>query len=116
MTLVYARIADRTVADEYFAVTEKVEALYDQPRQLPADAEGTKMELQSASTPIGLQTASTAADTNQRSRPQAGPSSTAADPADGTRRPHSPQRPDTVTIVGHREAGSRTLTAARASC
>ena len=31
MTLVYARIADRTVADEYFAVTEKVEALYDQP-------------------------------------------------------------------------------------
>ncbi len=33
MTLVYARIADRTVADEYFAVTEKVEALYDQPRR-----------------------------------------------------------------------------------
>ena len=31
MTLVYARIADRTVADEYFAVSEKVEALYDQP-------------------------------------------------------------------------------------
>ena len=29
MTLVYARIADRTVADEYFNVTEKVEALYD---------------------------------------------------------------------------------------
>jgi len=43
MTLVYARIADRTVADEYFAVSEKVEALYDQPRQLPADAEGTEM-------------------------------------------------------------------------
>ncbi len=43
MTMVYARIADRTVADEYFAVTEKVEALYDQPRQLPADDEGTKM-------------------------------------------------------------------------
>jgi site-specific recombinase XerD len=43
MTLVYARIADRTVADEYFAVTKKVEALYDQPRQLPADAEGTEM-------------------------------------------------------------------------
>jgi site-specific recombinase XerD len=43
MTLVYARIADRTVADEYFAVTEKVEALYDQPRQLPADAEGSEM-------------------------------------------------------------------------
>ena len=43
MTLVYARIADRTVADEYFAVTQKVEALYDQPRQLPADAEGAEM-------------------------------------------------------------------------
>ncbi|MFH5227329.1 tyrosine-type recombinase/integrase [Antrihabitans spumae] len=43
MTLVYARIADRTVADEYFAVTEKVEALYDQPHQLPAEAEGTEM-------------------------------------------------------------------------
>lgn len=43
MTMVYARIADRTVADEYFAVSEKVEALYGQPRQLPADAEGTEM-------------------------------------------------------------------------
>ncbi|MFZ1438536.1 MAG: site-specific integrase [Candidatus Microthrix subdominans] len=31
MTMVYARIADKTVADEYFAVTEKVEALYDHP-------------------------------------------------------------------------------------
>ena len=43
MTRVYARIADRTVADEDFAVSEKVEALYDAPRQLPADAEGTEM-------------------------------------------------------------------------
>jgi site-specific recombinase XerD len=43
MTLVYARIADRTVADEYFAVSQKVEALYDQPRALPADAEGAEM-------------------------------------------------------------------------
>lgn len=43
MTRVYARIADRTVADEYFAVSEKVEALYDAPRRLPADAEGTEM-------------------------------------------------------------------------
>ena len=31
MTLRYAKIANRTVADEYFAVTEKVEALYDKP-------------------------------------------------------------------------------------
>jgi integrase/recombinase XerD len=43
MTMIYARIADKTVADEYFAVTEKVEALYDQPRQLPSDDEGAEM-------------------------------------------------------------------------
>lgn len=43
MTMVYARIADRTVADEYFAVTEKVEALYDRPRELPASDEGHEM-------------------------------------------------------------------------
>jgi integrase len=30
MTLVYARIADRTVADEYFAAADKVDALYNQ--------------------------------------------------------------------------------------
>jgi integrase len=43
MTMVYARIANRTVADEYFTVSEKVEALYDAPRELPADAEGAEM-------------------------------------------------------------------------
>jgi integrase len=43
MTMVYARIANRTVADEYFTVSEKVEALYNQPRQLPAEAEGSEM-------------------------------------------------------------------------
>ena len=43
MTMVYARIADTTVAEEYFAVTEKVEALYDQPRQLPSNDEGSEM-------------------------------------------------------------------------
>jgi len=31
----YAKIASRTVADEYFSVTEKVKALYGQPTQLP---------------------------------------------------------------------------------
>jgi hypothetical protein len=41
--MTYARIADRTVADEYFAVTAKVEALYDSKPQLPADAEGPNM-------------------------------------------------------------------------
>jgi hypothetical protein len=43
MTMIYARIADRTVADEYFNVTEKVEALYDQPRRLGSDDEGAEM-------------------------------------------------------------------------
>ncbi len=43
MTLVYARIADRVVADEYFAVSEQVEALYDRPKTLPAEAEGAEM-------------------------------------------------------------------------
>ena len=43
MTKIYALIADRTVADEYFAVTEKVEALYDQPRRLASDDEGHQM-------------------------------------------------------------------------
>jgi hypothetical protein len=43
MTLRYAKIANRTVADEYFAVTDKVEALYGQPDPLPADAAGPNM-------------------------------------------------------------------------
>jgi site-specific recombinase XerD len=43
MTLRYAKIANRTVADEYFAVSEKVETLYGQPKALPADAAGPKM-------------------------------------------------------------------------
>jgi integrase/recombinase XerD len=41
--MIYARIADKTVADEYFAVTEKVEALYDRPRRLASDDEGHEM-------------------------------------------------------------------------
>jgi site-specific recombinase XerD len=43
MTLRYAKIANRTVADEYFAVTDKVDALYEHARSLPADAIGPKM-------------------------------------------------------------------------
>lgn len=43
MTMVYAKIANRTVADEYFAVTDKVEALYGRPEPLPADLLGTHM-------------------------------------------------------------------------
>jgi len=43
MTLRYAKIANRTVADEYFAVTDKVDALYEQARALPADVLGPNM-------------------------------------------------------------------------
>ena len=43
MTMVYARIADNTVAGEYFAVAENVEALYGQPNQLAGDDEGREM-------------------------------------------------------------------------
>ena len=44
MTLVYARIADRKVADEYFAVTAQVESLYDTSNPvLPATVEGEQM-------------------------------------------------------------------------
>jgi hypothetical protein len=43
MTLVYARISDRTVADEYFRVTEAVEANYHNTDALPAAVEGANM-------------------------------------------------------------------------
>jgi site-specific recombinase XerD len=39
----YAKIANRTVADEYFAVSEKVESLYGATQTLPADAIGPRM-------------------------------------------------------------------------
>jgi site-specific recombinase XerD len=43
MTLIYARIANRVVADEYAAVSAKIDALYGQPPALPADYESTGM-------------------------------------------------------------------------
>ena len=43
MTLRYAKIANRTIADEYFAVADQVDALYEQARALPADALGPNM-------------------------------------------------------------------------
>jgi site-specific recombinase XerD len=43
MTLVYARISDRTVADEYFRVTQAVEANYRTTEPLPANVEGNNM-------------------------------------------------------------------------
>jgi site-specific recombinase XerD len=43
MTMVYAKISNRTLAEEYFNVSEQVEALYDAPKQLPAKVEGSEM-------------------------------------------------------------------------
>jgi site-specific recombinase XerD len=43
MTLIYARIADRVVAEEYSAVSAKVDALYGQQLDLPADYETAGM-------------------------------------------------------------------------
>ena len=43
MTLRYAKIANNTLADEYSAVTDKVDALYEQAHTLPADTIGPKM-------------------------------------------------------------------------
>ncbi|HEX2701764.1 MAG TPA: tyrosine-type recombinase/integrase [Acidimicrobiales bacterium] len=43
MIMTYARIADRTVAEEYFNVSAKVDALYGKPATLPAGEEGPAM-------------------------------------------------------------------------
>ncbi len=43
MAMVYAKISNRTVADEYFKVSAQVEAPYDAPKELPAEAEGQEM-------------------------------------------------------------------------
>jgi len=43
MTLIYARIANRVVPDQYAAVSAKIDALYGQAPQLPADYETTGM-------------------------------------------------------------------------
>ena len=43
MTLTYARISNRTVAEEYFRVTQAVEASYESGEPLPASIEGANM-------------------------------------------------------------------------
>jgi site-specific recombinase XerD len=43
MTLIYARIANRVVADEYQAISAKIDALYGPQPELPADYETTGM-------------------------------------------------------------------------
>ena len=46
MTIRYARIADRTVADEYRAATSRVEALYEEPPELPETPEMRRLRLE----------------------------------------------------------------------
>jgi Phage integrase family len=60
MTMVYAKITNRTVADEYFSVSEKVEALYDAPKELPATAEGAEMRKLRAGCTAGCSATATA--------------------------------------------------------
>jgi len=43
MTLTYARISNRTVAEEYFRVTQAIEANYEKAEPLPASLEGANM-------------------------------------------------------------------------
>jgi hypothetical protein len=43
MTLVYARIADRTLAEEYQQISSKIEALYQTGQPLPSHFEGPAM-------------------------------------------------------------------------
>ncbi len=43
MTLTYARISNRAVAEEYFRVTQAVEASYESGQPLPASVEGANM-------------------------------------------------------------------------
>ena len=48
MTLTYARISDRTVAEEYFKVTEAVEARYEGNDRLPANGDGANAQRMAA--------------------------------------------------------------------
>ena len=95
MTLRYAKIASRTVADEYFAVTNKVDALYGQTPVLPADAIGPKWPGCAAST-----TACSATATASGPPSWTAPSSRSARPAPSSRPVSSsgpPCRPSTTT-------------------
>jgi len=49
MTLTYARISNRTVAEEYFRVTQAVEESYESGEPLPASVEGANMRRIAAS-------------------------------------------------------------------
>jgi site-specific recombinase XerD len=54
MTLTYARISNRTVAEEYFRVTQAVEASYESGEPLPASVEGANMRRIAAEQPSPL--------------------------------------------------------------
>jgi hypothetical protein len=57
MTLRYAKIANRTVADEYFAVSEKVEALTDKAIRCPPTLSGLGWHAYAGSTTVSSVTA-----------------------------------------------------------
>jgi hypothetical protein len=82
MTLVYARIADRVVADEYASVCEQIDRLYNTaaaPGALPADIETAAMsKLGPKATPACSATASAPAPPNSNAawKPSAKPAPT----------------------------------------
>ena len=95
MTLRYAKIANRTVADEYFAVTDQVDALYAKTEPLPPTRSDRRWPGYAASTTDSSATA-TAPD-----RPSStAPSKQSAKPAASSRPASSsdpPSRPSTTT-------------------
>ncbi len=62
MTLTYARISDRTIADEYFRVTEDVEDAYRTAQPLPAGHRSRPMRNASLPTIAGCSATGTAPD------------------------------------------------------
>jgi hypothetical protein len=104
MTLRYAKIANRTVADEYFAVTDKVEALYGQPRCCRPTRSGRKWPDDAANTTACSATA-TAPDPpswTARSSPTAkrAPSSRPASSSGPPSKPNTTTPPATVNTSG----------------
>ena len=95
MTLRYAKIANRTVADEYFAVTDKVEALYGQPPCCPPTPSARRWPGCAASTTGCSATATAPGPPNWTA-----PSSRSARPARSSRPASSsgpPCKPNTTT-------------------
>ena len=77
-------IADKTLADEYFAVTEKVEALYDQPRRLASGDEGHEYANSAPRCTAACSATATALDPSRwtaTSNPSANPAASSSPPS-----------------------------------